>query len=160
MRPTLPGAFKVLNVMNDQIRLQLQPEKTWVPAAFSLKGGPADAKIPLEVSIIDSGAGPITLSPPVVVGYIVQDREGVVCDDSCEFAFDGVCDDGSEPNDEYYYQNYFNYMDDDMGGFYYEGEEGGEDGGEEYAEGEGEDAQYGVAYDDYYMENEEYQVGV
>jgi hypothetical protein len=35
--------------------------------------------------------------------------------DSCEFAFDGVCDDGTEPNDEYYYQNYNQYGDDDQG---------------------------------------------
>jgi hypothetical protein len=72
----------------------------------------------------------------------VRDREGVTCDDSCEFAFDGVCDDGSEPNDEYYYQNYNQYQDDDLGGYYEDddeyGDEEGDDEGEEYEEyGEG-----------------------
>jgi hypothetical protein len=36
---------------------------------------------------------------PITVGYIVKDscahHEGVFCDDSCEFAFNGVCDDSS-----------------------------------------------------------------
>lgn len=58
-----------------------------------------------------------------------------------------MCDDGTEPNDAYYYQNYNNYMDDDLGGFYGEPEDMDGDG-----------VAYGVAYDDYYMENEDYQV--
>jgi hypothetical protein len=29
------------------------------------------------------------------VGFIVKDREGFTCDDSCEFAFDDVCDEGT-----------------------------------------------------------------
>jgi hypothetical protein len=55
---------------------------------------------------------------PITVGYVVKDREGVVCDDSCEFAFDGVCDDGTESEYYYYYAYYGYYMDDDLGGYY------------------------------------------
>jgi hypothetical protein len=97
---------------------------------------------------VDTGAGEIVFDEPVTIGYIVKDREGVTCDDSCEFAFDGVCDDGSEPNDQYYYQHYNNYMDDDLGGFYGEPED---------VDGDGE-VYGGVNYDDYYMANEDYQV--
>ena len=179
LRPTPPGAYRIIGVLEDAIRVQLKPDNDWLPSFMSLKGEEEGKKIMLQVASIDTGAGEVTFDNPVTVGYIVQDREGVVCDDSCEFAFDGVCDDGTEPNDEYYYQNYFNYMDDNMGGFYYDGEygeyeEGGEKkggkggkgkrgggggGGEEDGEEEdGEGETYGVAYDDYYMESDEYQV--
>lgn len=45
---------------------------------------------------IDTGAGEVAFTDAITIGFVVKDREGVVCDDSCEFAFDGVCDDGSE----------------------------------------------------------------
>jgi hypothetical protein len=180
LRPTPPGAYRIIGVLEDAIRVQLKPDNDWLPSFISLKGEEESKKIMLQVASIDTGAGEVTFDNPVTVAYIVQDREGVVCDDSCEFAFDGVCDDGTEPNDEYYYQNYFNYMDDNMGGFYYDGEygeyeegregkKGGKGGGgkgkrggdEEEEDGEEEDGEgetYGVAYDDYYMESDEYQV--
>jgi len=161
IRPTSPGAYKIIGVLEDAIRVQLKPDNDWLPSFMSLKDEDESKKILLQVASIDTGAGDITFDSPVPVGYIVKDREGVVCDDSCEFAFDGVCDDGTEPNDEYYYQNYFNYMDDDQGGFYYDGEYGEEydDEEEEYGEGEEDDeTPYGSAYDDYYMENEDYEV--
>jgi hypothetical protein len=146
LRPTSNSAFKLLGVLEDAIRLQLKPDQAWLPSFSSLNGADDNKKIALQVTSIDTGAGEIEYEEPITVGYVVKDREGVVCDDSCEFAFDGVCDDGSEPNDEYYYQNY-NYMDDDLGGFYGEPED---------VDGDG--VAYGVAYDDYYMPNEDYQV--
>lgn len=54
---------------------------------------------------------------PITVGFIVKDREGVVCDDSCEFAFDGICDDGRTNDEDYHYE------DDDLGGSYGEEQE-------------------------------------
>lgn len=52
----------------------------------------------IQVYGLDTGAGEILFKSPVTIGYVVHDREGEgeVCDDSCDFAFDGVCDDGSE----------------------------------------------------------------
>jgi hypothetical protein len=147
IRPTAPGAYKVLGVLEDAIRVQLKPDQDWLPSFMSLKDEDDTKRIAMQISSIDTGAGEVTFAEPITVGYIVKDREGVTCDDSCEFAFDGVCDDGTEPNDQYYYQNYNNYMDDDLGGFYGEPED---------ADGDG--VAYGVAYDDYYMENEDYQV--
>jgi len=147
IRPSSPSSYKVLGVLEDAVRVQLKPDQDWLPSFMSLKGEDDTKRFTMSVSSIDTGAGEITFPEPIVVGYIVKDREGVTCDDSCEFAFDGVCDDGSEPNDQYYYQNYNNYMDDDLGGFYGEPED---------ADGDG--VAYGVAYDDYYMENEDYKV--
>lgn len=150
LRPTPSTAYKILNVLDDAIRIQLLPDQDWLPSYTSLSGEDDSKKIELQVTSINTGAGNIAFDDPVTIGYIIKDREGVTCDDSCEFAFDGVCDDGSEPNDQYYYQNYNNYMDDDFGGFYDE---------EADFDGDGEEESYGeMAYDDYYMENEDYQV--
>jgi len=156
IRPTSPGAYKIIGVLEDSIRVQLKPDNDWLPSFMSLKDEDDSKQIMLQVASIDTGAGEIVFNNPVPIGFVVKDREGVVCDDSCEFAFDGVCDDGSEPFDEYYYENYFNYEQDDMGGFYddasyYDDAEGGK----EYDD---EGDAYGVAYDDYYMENEDYEV--
>jgi hypothetical protein len=35
----------------------------------------------LQVASIDTGAGEITFDNPVPIGFVVKDREGVVCDD-------------------------------------------------------------------------------
>jgi len=122
LRPTEANAFKVLSVVDDMIRLQLNPKQDWLPSYVSLKNED-DKKIELKIYSIDTGAGEIVLTKPVTVGLVVKDLEGVVCDDTCEFAFDGECDDGSEPVDEYYYQNYFPYQDDDLGGYYTDDDE-------------------------------------
>mmetsp|Transcript_24787 Transcript_24787/g.55020 ORF Transcript_24787/g.55020 Transcript_24787/m.55020 type:complete len:936 (+) Transcript_24787:158-2965(+) len=159
IRPSSPAAYTVIGVMDDAIRVQLVPGNAWLPSFASLKDEEEGKNVPLQVASIDTGAGVITFADPITVGNIVKDREGVTCDDSCEFAFDGVCDDGTEPNDEYYYENYFQYEDDDQGGLYYDDDYAGDDVRDDQTDdiNEEEDA-YGVAYDDYYMENEDYEV--
>ncbi|MCL4419431.1 hypothetical protein M1146_05010 [Patescibacteria group bacterium] len=146
LNPTISSSYKVLGVLDDQIRLQLKPDKSWSSTFGSLKGEDDNKKYTLSVTSIDTGAGLVSFDEPIAIGYIVKDREGVTCDDSCELAFDGICDDGSEPNDEYYYQNYV-YGDDDLGGYNY---------GEEDEEGEGDGEE--TYYDDYDMPNEDYKV--
>ena len=46
-----------------------------------------------------------------IVARVFPDPSGAVCDDSCEWALDGVCDDGSAGEDR-------EVFDDDYGGFY------------------------------------------
>jgi len=148
IRPTLPGAYKILAVLEDTIRVQLKPGSDWLPTFVTLKDDDTK-KIPLQITSIDSGAGEISFDSPITIGFVVKDREGVVCDDSCEFAFDGVCDDGSEAE---YDDDQYGYKDDDLGGYYADNEDGNGDGEED----EGGDAGYN--YDDYYSENDEYKV--
>jgi hypothetical protein len=136
IRPTAPGAYRVLAVLEDTIRVQLKQGFDWLPGFLSLSDGDDAKKVPLQVTGIDTGAGEVVFDEPITVGFVVKDREGVVCDDSCEFAFDDVCDDGTESEYYEYYEYYGYYMDDDAGGYY--------DG---YA-----------AYDDYYMEDDSYKV--
>jgi len=140
IRPTPLGAYKILNVLEEAIRIQLKPGNDWLPGFVSLTGADESKKIPLQVFGIDTGAGEITFEDPITVGFIVKDREGVTCDDSCEFAFDGVCDDGTTTDYYEYYEKYGYYQDDKLGGTnYYKGYEGD-------------------PADDYYMEDESYQV--
>ena len=102
IRPTKPGAYKIIGVLDDAIRVQLQPDQDWLPSFSSLKDEADDTKVELQIASINTGAGDVVFDTPVTIGYIIKDREGVVCDDSCEFAFDGVCDDGG-PDSEYSY---------------------------------------------------------
>ena len=61
----------------------------WLPSFMSLKDEDESKKIVLQISSINTGAGDIVFQEPITIGYIAKDREGVTCDDSCEFAFDG-----------------------------------------------------------------------
>ena len=72
----------------------------------------------MQVAGVDTGGGEVLFEEPITVGWVVADRVGVVCDDSCEFAFDGVCDDGTEGEYDQYYKPYGYYQDDDLGGYY------------------------------------------
>ena len=78
-----------------------------------------------QVTGVDTGGGEVVFEEPITVGWVVKDREGVVCDDTCAFAFDGVCDDGTESGHDQDNEPYGYYQDDDLGGYY-----GGEDGTE------------------------------
>jgi len=138
IRPTSPGAYRVLAVLEDTIRVQLKQGYDWLPSFLSLKDEDDNKKIPLQITGLDTGAGEIVYEDPITIGFVVKDRDGVICDDSCEFAFDGVCDDGTESEYYYYYAYYGYYMDDDLGGYYGES--------------------YGYAYDDYYMPDDGYKV--
>jgi hypothetical protein len=120
--------------------VQLKQGYDWLPGFLSLLPTDVDKKVPLQVTGIDTGAGEIVFTDPITVGYIIKDREGVVCDDSCEFAFDDVCDDGTESEYYDYYEYYGYYMDDDEGGYY------------------GDDYGYANYYDDYQMEDDSYRV--
>merc|ERR1711871_1130570 len=158
VRPTTPGSYKILGVNEDTVRLQLKPDFDWLPSFLSLADEAEDKKIPLQVTAVDSGAGEIEYDFPITVGYVVKDREGVVCDDSCEFAFDGICDDGTETEYYYEYEYYGYYLDDDQGGYYYVGDDAYEESYDDAGEGEGEEDDAGEesSEDDDSEEGEEY----
>ncbi|CAM9618351.1 unnamed protein product, partial [Ectocarpus fasciculatus] len=164
IRPTPSSAYKVIAVLEDTIRVQLKPEQDWLPGFLSLNGGDDGKRIPLQISSINTGAGDVVFDEAVTVGCIVKDREGVVCDDSCEFAFDGICDDGTAQDMYYYYEEYGYYMDDFNGGYgagQYYAYYGDYDNKKNARRQEyyGYDNEYGAyAYDDYYMWTDEYRV--
>ena len=49
IRPTAPGAYRVLAVLEDTIRVQLKQGFDWLPSFLSLKDEDESKKIPLQV---------------------------------------------------------------------------------------------------------------
>lgn len=111
LRPTNPNSYQILSVLDSNITLRLKSDKTWLPSFMSLKGDEDNKKIALQVTGIDTGAGFIDFNEPVTVGQIIKDRKDVICDDSCEFAFNGVCDRIADVEP-------VKQLDDDNGGYY------------------------------------------
>jgi hypothetical protein len=78
----------------------------WLDAAHSLRGQSGVASYQLLLTGILSPR--VDFDPPIPVATIVPDIEGVRCDDSCRFSFDGTCDDNEEDEgveedkDDYY----------------------------------------------------------
>jgi hypothetical protein len=99
LRPTSPVAYRMRSVINNSVVLELKRDNAWVPSFFNLKDEPTKHML-LQIGSIDTGAGEILFDNPVTVANVYRDIPGVTCDDSCEFAFDGVCDDGSNQDDD------------------------------------------------------------
>eukprot|EP00629_Pelagomonadales_sp_RCC1024_P000262 CAMPEP_0119274494 /NCGR_PEP_ID=MMETSP1329-20130426/12204_1 /TAXON_ID=114041 /ORGANISM="Genus nov. species nov., Strain RCC1024" /LENGTH=968 /DNA_ID=CAMNT_0007274817 /DNA_START=51 /DNA_END=2957 /DNA_ORIENTATION=- len=147
LEPTPRSAYTVASVQNSAIVIELKAGQQWVPKGFAKDAGKLPA---LRVTRINTGAGMVNLANAahkdgVVVAAVVADPEGEVCDNSCEFANDGICDDGSalsraarkkvkEGGD----------WQDDLYGNYYYGEENYDDDFHEY-----DDDYYGAGYDYY-----------
>mmetsp|Transcript_17583 Transcript_17583/g.60826 ORF Transcript_17583/g.60826 Transcript_17583/m.60826 type:complete len:1027 (-) Transcript_17583:210-3290(-) len=104
LEPTSRSAYDVEAVYENEVVLRLREGKSWGVV-------PKDAKeaMPLVVTKIDTAAGEYIFqdgagaAAPVVVAMIVQDSAAtgangdvLRCDDTCMWANDGVCDDGSQ----------------------------------------------------------------
>lgn len=87
LRPTQDSYFEVFTTSFNSMRLRLKRDQTWLPPYMKQA-----TRVPITVTEIDTGAGAVKYTPPITVGYIVDDIPDVTCDDSCEYAFDGVCD--------------------------------------------------------------------
>jgi len=142
--------YKVVECLEDFIALELTdaaarddaaapvaPEDdaraSWIPAAL-LPAKDAAAGVPLKVVAIDTGAGEVAFAgaAAITVATVVDEPEGDICDDSCEWANDGVCDDGTQPfmldDDAFRGSSSGSYgrwgghrpYDDDLGGFRYD----------------------------------------
>ncbi|KAH8071548.1 hypothetical protein JL720_11434 [Aureococcus anophagefferens] len=112
-------------------RRVLEPDAAWVAPEVLAKD--AAKGVDLKVSKVDTGAGEVRFDS-VTVATVVREPEGDVCDDSCEWALDGVCDDGTAPayEDDWGTFESGRRWDDDRGGYLYD------------------DVYYGGFYDDYY----------
>lgn len=146
LEPTSRSAYDVEAVYENEVVLRLKEGKTWGAAPKDPKESTA-----LVVTKIDTSAGEYIFQDadgtptPVVVAMIVHDTAAtgangdlIRCDDTCMWANDGVCDDGSMNRKD---QNGAWWEDDDLGGWYND---------EETGEYDGEDYDYGYMYDDAY----------
>jgi len=128
LEPTRAAKYSVLEATEWSVTLELKQDGVWCDDLKDDKG------VELKVTKVDSGAGEVIFEKPIVVATVVKEPDGDICDDSCEWALDGVCDDGTQPNivdDEYGW-------DDDWGGRY---------GDDHYYAGFYDDA-YGEMWDD------------
>lgn len=104
LRPTKRKAYEIESLEMTEMVLLLNEGESWA----KVKEGEAEH---IYVTKIDTGAGEVILEDDgVVVAKVENDQDDNNCDDSCEWALDGVCDDGSSKG-RYWW-------DDDYGGFY------------------------------------------
>jgi hypothetical protein len=114
LSPTPQDAFVIESVEPYRIVLRLREGYSWSDDVWQ----PGDS-VDLRVTKIDTRAGKVKLGGTssssssgkgVVVAKVEPDLDDNNCDDSCEYAFDGLCDDGTSTERDWY--------DDDYGGFY------------------------------------------
>ena len=135
-------------MLNSALVIELKEGKSWVPAALQ-KG---DTLPSIRVTQINTGAGAVRLTTKdhpdgVVVASVVKDQEGAVCDNSCEFANDGVCDDGTAASGKQRQRvKEEGDWEDDIYGNYFYGEDGGDNDDDFH---EYDDDYYGAGYDYY-----------
>ena len=121
--PTPYSAYRVVDSTAEAVTLELTDEEG---AAWAQKRdvdkAPGD-ELKLRVLKVDTGAGEVRFDDPgVVVATVVNEPEGDVCEDTCEFAKDGVCDDGTDPfimDDEMRWDDDYGGYDDDVFDSYY-----------------------------------------
>ncbi|KAH8072687.1 hypothetical protein JL721_3330 [Aureococcus anophagefferens] len=110
LRPTSRASYEVESVEMAEMVLLLKDGKSWAPL------GESSSPVSVYVTKVDTGAGEVVMEDDgAVIARVYPDPSGAVCDDSCEWALDGVCDDGSSQGRTWF--------DDDYGGFYaYDGD--------------------------------------
>lgn len=118
LTPTKRSAYEIESLEMTEIVLKLNEGHAW--AAVEEKSGTHEY---VYVTKIDTGAGEVMLPDDgVIVAKVEPDVDDNHCDDSCEWALDGVCDDGSSKGREWFdddYGGYYGYEDDYYGYDYY-----------------------------------------
>eukprot|EP00616_Rhizochromulina_sp_CCMP1243_P005762 CAMPEP_0118978400 /NCGR_PEP_ID=MMETSP1173-20130426/23555_1 /TAXON_ID=1034831 /ORGANISM="Rhizochromulina marina cf, Strain CCMP1243" /LENGTH=890 /DNA_ID=CAMNT_0006928593 /DNA_START=33 /DNA_END=2701 /DNA_ORIENTATION=+ len=105
LSPTPGFAYVMDKVDRTELVLRLLAGYSWVDG---LLDGESEH---VRVVSLDTGAGTVYLPDDgVIVAKVEPDIDDNNCDDSCEWALDGLCDDGSVDNQEFF--------DDDYGGYY------------------------------------------
>jgi hypothetical protein len=105
LEPTRAAKYSVIEATEWSVTLELKPEGMWVEAL-------GNKSVELKVTKIDSGAGEVIFDKPIIVATVEKEPEGDICDDSCEWALDGICDDGTTPNES---DDGYGQWDDDYG---------------------------------------------
>lgn len=104
LSPTKRSAYEIESIDPTEMVLVLNDGGVWA----EVSEGKSETMTVLKV---DTGAGEVVMKGDgVVVAKVESDLDDNNCDDSCEWAMDGVCDDGSG-SDRFWW-------DDDYGGYY------------------------------------------
>mmetsp|Transcript_20491 Transcript_20491/g.24263 ORF Transcript_20491/g.24263 Transcript_20491/m.24263 type:complete len:881 (+) Transcript_20491:59-2701(+) len=122
LHPTPRTAYEIESLEMTEMILLLNEGQSW---ANDIEGGGFKH---VFVTKIDTGAGEVILDDQgVIVAKVEPDGDDNACDDSCEWALDGVCDDGSGKGRYWWdddYGGFYGYDDDAYGyGYYYDGDD-------------------------------------
>jgi len=122
LTPTKRAAYEIESLEMTEIVLLLNDGHSWADVT---KEGESKH---VFVTKIDTGAGEVILEDEgTIVAKVEADVDDNNCDDSCEWALDGVCDDGSGKGRYWWdddYGGFYGYDDDYYGyGYYYEGDD-------------------------------------
>ena len=110
LKPTSRSSYTVESIEATEVVLALKDGKSWLDTTAGDATNKDEPLGTITITKVDTGAGEVDLGEGVVVAKVFADNEGPICDDSCEWAMDGVCDDGSNAGPV--------WQDDDYGGFY------------------------------------------
>uniref|UniRef100_A0A7S2SQB8 SbsA Ig-like domain-containing protein n=1 Tax=Rhizochromulina marina TaxID=1034831 RepID=A0A7S2SQB8_9STRA len=121
LSPTKPSAYEVDSLDPTEIILKLLEGEKWAEVEEG-------KSVHVYVTKVDTGAGEVIMpGDGVVVAKIESDLDDNHCDDSCEWALDGMCDDGSGSGRYWWdddYGGFYGYDDDYYGyGYYYYGDD-------------------------------------
>lgn len=122
LNPTPRSAYEIESLEMTEMVLLLNEGNSW--ATHIEEGGFKH----VFVTKIDTGAGEVIMDDEgVIVAKVEPDADDNACDDTCEWALDGVCDDGSGKGRYWWdddYGGFYGYDDDAYGyGYYYDGDD-------------------------------------
>mmetsp|Transcript_15349 Transcript_15349/g.58412 ORF Transcript_15349/g.58412 Transcript_15349/m.58412 type:complete len:926 (-) Transcript_15349:233-3010(-) len=102
--PTEANAYEASLVAEELVKISLQGGSKWAEVE-------GEGAVDLKLTNMDLGAGPYAFPDGgLVIATVYADSDSVTCDDSCMYANNGMCDDGSDI-DSWIYDD----MDDDFG---------------------------------------------
>jgi len=121
LHPTKRSSYEIESLEMTEMVLLLNEGEQWAEVEEG------ESKM-IYVTKVDTGAGEVIFDDDgIVVAKIESDIDDNNCDDSCEWAMDGVCDDGSGKGRYWWdddYGGFYGYDDDYYGyGYYYYGDD-------------------------------------
>jgi hypothetical protein len=116
LQPTHANGFRILRGATEEtMHLELVEGGSWFSgvlqptlAGIGDAGVPAAGadgnvtSMPLLLLGLNSGPGLVMFDPPIILATVIADIPGIVCDDSCGYALDGICSDGQVNSSNYH----------------------------------------------------------
>jgi hypothetical protein len=107
LQPTHADGFRILRGTTvETMHLELVENGSWFSGVLRpTLAGTGDGNVtsmPLLLLGLNSGPGLVMFDPPIILATVIADIPGIVCDDTCSYAFDGICSDGQVNSSNYH----------------------------------------------------------